>query len=171
MRRWIATLFLIGAETVTVATAPLWAWIAVTVVSGIALPWLYRREIRAVWDRLRKTTKPSKGAYDPNDYEGIEVFSLGAAACLWEGIEPQSPITNAKARARFTRLSSAMVTRQLACENEFMNNLARFFADGRWWPPYSERVTAVTLRKYADANGDVPPFLQAVVVPPEIKIV
>ena len=75
------------------------------------------------------------------------------------------PLPMQKHGLGFTRLSSAMVKHHLACENPVVNSIARFTADGRWWPPYSERVSAVALRKYADASGEVPPFLQSVAVP------
>ena len=118
------------------------------------------------------SSRPQKGApdnpaanpIDPEDYQGIKVFMLGEAACLWAGVAPHEPITNPKARALFTKLASAMVIRQLECENPLLNTLSRITDDGRWWPTYSERITAIALRKYADRITDVPAFLQWVKV-------
>ena len=101
-------------------------------------------------------------------WEGIPVFQLGDAACLWVGIQPHDPIESEKALAMFKRLSGAVVSGQLKCSAGFggLNNLLF----GRpWWPEHAQRVSAINLKRHADNIGKVPPFLQAVEVPPEDK--
>ena len=53
MRRGIPVLFLLAVEVVSVTLIPLGAWIAVMVVTGLALPYLYRAEILAMWRKVR----------------------------------------------------------------------------------------------------------------------
>ena len=105
--------------------------------------------------------------FDVQNWEGISPLKLGDAACLWIGVQPHEPIENDKALAMFKRLSGAMMTREIHYNPggilSFMNAL-----DGkRPWPEHSQWVHTISLRRYADQVGDVPPFLQSVVVPQE----
>ena len=104
--------------------------------------------------------------FNIKNWEGIRVYQLGDAACLWVSIPPHEPIESEKAFAMFKRLSGAVVSGQLKC-NAGWGGLNSFLRGEAWWPRHGQMVLAVSLRRYADDIGDVPPFLQSVEVPLE----
>ena len=121
-------------------------------------------------EKLPKTTGPTlRGSlstgFNVVDWEGIRVFQLGDAACLWVGVEPHRPISDLRALAMFKRLSGDVVSGRLRCNAR--RGLSNLFGGDPWWPKYEQEVSAVSLRSYADELGRVPPFLKSVVVPVE----
>ena len=122
-------------------------------------------------DRLPKAVGPTlRGSlstgFNLSDWEGVRVFQLGDAACLWVGVEPHSPISHPKALAMFKRLSGEVVGGRLQC-NTGWAGLSNLFGGEPWWPKHPQTVSAISLRRYADGIGEVPPFLRSVVVPVE----
>ena len=101
-------------------------------------------------------------------WEGISEFQLGQAACLWVGIQPHNPIESEEASAMFTRLGSAVMSGQLKCSAGLVGIL-NTLSGRHGWPEHAQTVSAINLKRYADNIGKVPPFLQAVEVPPEDK--
>ena len=121
-------------------------------------------------DKVAKTSGPTlrgtlSAAFNVADWEGIRVFQLGDAACLWVGVEPHSPLSDPRALAMFKRLSGDVLSGRLRCNAR--RGLANLFGGNPWWPKHEQELSAVALRRYADDLGRVPPFLGSVVVPIE----
>ena len=120
----------------------------------------------------RSVRRPSSPDYrQPNvkHWEGTKAFKLGDAACLWVGVRPHSPIEDDRASGKFAQLSGAMMRNEIPYKPGGVQALTNFLEGKRPWPEYSFPVSAIVLRKYADAVNDVPAFLQSVEVPPEPK--
>ena len=101
---------------------------------------------------------------NPEDWEGVEVYSLNEAACLWVDVEPHDPIVGAKAKPQFFRLRSAMATGKLPYHKGMIRVLNEITGE-RSLPTGSSILTAIALRRYANSKGNVPAFLQSVKVP------
>ena len=129
------------------------------------------RLLKEELDRLPKVAAPTlRGSLSTglnlSDWDGVRVFQLGDAACLWVGVEPHSPVSHPKALAKFKQLSGEVVARRLQC-NAVWAGLSNLFGGEPWWPKHAQPVSAISLRRYADGIGEVPPFLRSVVVPVE----
>ena len=135
---------------------------------------LWLAPYRLMHERLDKAiadgTLPSQDADaspDPANisaYANTTVYRLEDAACLWVGLEPHKPITDPAALAMRRQLGGAMAVGQLAGRYGLTPTLMSI--SGRsWWPEHDHAVSAVALRQYADALGDVPAFLESVQVP------
>ena len=101
---------------------------------------------------------------NPEDWEGVEVYLLNEAACLWVDVEPHDPIVDAKAKSQFFRLRSAMTTGKLPYHKGLIRALNEITGEPSL-PPGSSILNAISLRRYAESIGDVPTFLQSVKVP------
>ena len=97
---------------------------------------------------------------DPSAFANYNNFSLNEAACLWSGLEPHSPISEAAARANFGLLKSALISREL--ESTWGDDLARVVdtLEGTDEPRGGVRIRRSDLRNYAESIGDVPEFLK-----------
>ena len=62
----------------TGALAPLWAWIDVTVISGIALLWVYWSEIKAAWHKVRPVKSQPSVTTNWHEFDSLP---LRYAAC------------------------------------------------------------------------------------------
>ena len=107
------------------------------------------------------------GHFNVKHWEGVKAFKLGEAACLWANIRPHSPIEDDRAAGKFAQLSSAMMRGEIPYTPGGLRALTNFLEGKRPWPEYSQPVSAISLRKYANGTNDVPPFLQSVEVPPD----
>ena len=110
------------------------------------------------------------GIFNVRDWEETKTFKLGDAACLWVGVRPHFPINDVKAEGKFAQLSGALVRGDMPYNYGPSPKVLALLLEGKRppWPEYSYPISAIVLRKYADAIGDVPPFLQSVKVPPEL---
>ena len=150
-------IFFVGAETVSVAIAPLWAWIAVTVISGVALPWLYRAEIQAVWRKLRAAKGKTSG---PSDWQEFNHLPLKFAACMWHGLPPtEASLQKPVVQEELARLSLAVKQRKLEHRNgDTYHTMLLLFGVN----PANDQFTKEALVRYAEAAGrDIPAFLRA----------
>ena len=113
---------------------------------------------------VRRPLSPDYRKPNVKNWEGTKTFKLGDAACLWVGVRPRDPIEEDQAAGKFAQLSGAMMSREIP----YNPGVFFFLTSGKEpWPTYAQSVSAVSLRRYADQIGDVPPFLQSVVVPQE----
>ncbi len=167
-----------GGEAMTEASEI--AFYALAFVGAAVLPlflwnlWLAPyRILKEEIEKIPKTRGPTvcanlaPGGFHVEDWEGIRIFQLGDASCLWVGEIPHKPITNVRALAVFKRLSGAMMAGRIPYNR---NSLAAILSGQGKWPSHSTTVAAISLRKYADEIGDVPKFLQSVVVPVEQEL-
>ena len=120
----------------------------------------------------RSVRHPSSPDYrQPNvkHWEGTKTFKLGDAACLWVGVRPHDPIEDDRAAGKIAQLSGAMMCGEIPYNPAGGLRAITNLMEGkrRPWPEYSLPISAVALRKYADAVNDVPPFLQSIEVPPD----
>lgn len=117
---------------------------------------------------LRGDLRPS---FSAGNWNGIRVFQLGDAACLWAGVRPHKPIDNDKALAIFKRLSGAMMRGEIPYNYAAGLRAIAGLLEGKRppWPEHSYPISAIDLRKYADATNDVPRFLRSVEVPPNLE--
>ena len=98
-------------------------------------------------------------------WDGTPNFQLGDAACLWVEVEPHNPIYNMAARAKFAKLSGAIISGQLHFYKHPLRGLSEFLNGQTSNPRYSDTVSAVGLKKYAQSIGDMPKFLESVKLP------
>ena len=105
---------------------------------------------------------PSK--VDVSLWDGTAIFQLGDAACLWVEVEPHKPLSNMSARAMFAKLSGAIIAGQLHWPKPPLRGLAELLNGQTPNLHYSDRVSAVGLKQYAQIIGDVPKFLASVQV-------
>ena len=118
----------------------------------------------------RSVRRPSSPDYrQPNvkHWEGTKTFKLGDAACLWVGARPRDPIEDDRATGKFAQLSSALMRGEIPYRPGGLRVFSDLIEGKRPWPGYSHPVSAVALRRYADAIDEVPKFLQSVEVPPK----
>ena len=109
--------------------------------------------------------------FDMSAWQGIKLFDLGSAACLWEEVLPHNPIKHEKAANRFALLSNAVRSGQLKVYESLEAELKRaFLLDGNRLvdkPSCDTPVTAIALRRYAEHIGNIPRFLEQVRLLPE----
>ena len=98
-------------------------------------------------------------------WDGTPIFQLGDAACLWVEVEPHKPISNMAARAMFAKLSGAIIAGQLHFSKHPFRELSEIFNGLTSNLRYSDKVSAVGLKQYAQSIGDVPKFLESVKLP------
>ena len=119
----------------------------------------------------RSVRHPSSPDYrQPNvkHWEGTKTFKLGDAACLWVGVRPHDPIEDDRASGKIAQLSGVMMRGEIPYNPAGGLRMITNLMEGkRPWPEYSHPISAVALRKHADAVNDVPPFLQSIEVPPD----
>ena len=122
-------------------------------------------ELHQAFGRSHRAVSPATH-FNVADWESVRVFQLGDAACLWVGVEPHSPISDPRASAMFKRLSGEIVEGRLQCSRGWAG-LSNLMGGDPWWPKHQQHVSAIALRRYADAVGEAPTFLESVVVPVE----
>ena len=98
-------------------------------------------------------------------WDGTPIYQLGDAACLWVEVEPHNPISNMAARAKFDKLSGAIISGQLHFSKPPIRGLSEFINGQTSNLRYSDMVSAVGLKKYAQSIGDMPKFLESVKLP------
>ena len=125
---------------------------------------------------IGKNKLPPDNAYreappiDVAEWQRTEIFQLGDAACLWVRVLPHNPISDTTALAAFKRMSGAIVSGHLQAAPAGLGGLSNLLNGEPWWPKHAHKVTAVALRRYADAIGDVPEFLKHVTLPPKTTV-
>ena len=118
---------------------------------------------------MRHPSSPDYRQPNVKHWEGTKTFKLGDAACLWVGVRPHDPIEDDRAAGKIAQLSGAMMCGEIPYNPAGGLRAITNLMEGkrRPWPEYSLPISAVALRKYADAVNDVPPFLQSIEVPPD----
>lgn len=156
MRRWLPVVFILGAETVSVTMAPLWAWIAVTAISGIAIPWFYRTELRAAWHKLR----PSKAQHIAvAGWKEFDLLPLKFAACMWHEYPPtEASLSLPVVQEEIARLSLAVKQRKLEHRNGDTYHGALILLGIN---PANDQFSKEALVRYAtEAGREIPVFLR-----------
>lgn len=135
---------------------------------------LWLAPYRIIGERLDAAIRENKLPYpahseatlvDISDWTDTDVFQLGDAACLWVGVCPHNPISNVKALATFKKLSGAIVAGNIQAAPSGLGGLSNLLNGEQWWPKHAHKVSAVSLRRYAESTGNVPEFLQNVTLP------
>ncbi len=141
----------------SVALFPLWAWVAVTVISGIALPYVYRDEIRATWLKLRSGKRQSATTMD---WQEFNVLPLKYAACMWHGLPPtESSLQRPVVQEELARLRLAVKQRKLEHRSGDPYHAMLFLLGA---DPANDQFTKAALVQYAKAAGrELPPFLRS----------
>lgn len=106
---------------------------------------------------------------DVSDYQNHGNLLLYEAACLWVEIEPHHPIRDQKARAKLSKLKSAIRSRNLKCVwgNTFTQIADLINGNQTRTPSDNQQVSMLNLRRYAEMINDVPSFLWRIQLPPE----
>ena len=131
--------------------------------------WLapYRLMNEKIERSVRRTSSPDYWTPNVDHWAGTKTFKLGDAASLWVGVRPGNPIEDDRAAGKFAELSGAMMRGEIHYAPGGLRGLTNFLEGKRPWPEYSQPISAIALRRYADAKNDVPAFLQSVEVPPD----
>ena len=154
-----------------------WHWWNLLLATASAIMFVYAVAPQSAMTWTRNVVRPSPHlarqrnvdytkAIDPADWENVEVYSLYEAACLWADVEPHDPIVDARAKAQFFQLRSAMATGKLSWHKGIIRVLNEITGE-RSLPTGSSILAAIALRRYANSIGNVPAFLQSVKVPVE----
>ena len=161
-----------------VSEVQLWVFYTVVPIAGLLLlvmlvnAWLapyrlmHERLDKAIADGALPSAHPITPLVpaDIAHLNGTSTFKLGDAACLWVGLRPHDPIADPRAVATFTRLSGAVMEGRLPGSRGLAYMLSAV-SGHPMWPSYEHPVSALDLRRYADRDGNVPPFLQSVSLP------
>ena len=117
--------------------------------------------------RASLSATPVTARLNVKHWEGTKTFQLGVASCLWVEVRPHDPIEDDRAAGKFAQLSGAMMRGEIPYRPGGLRALSNAIDGKAAWPSYSHPISAVALRRYADATNDVPAFLQSVEVPPD----
>ena len=114
---------------------------------------------------LKERGDAAESSIVPDDWKNVRSYTLDEAANLWAGLQPHQP-KNTEATAAFFRLRGDMLSGALRHQTGIAKTMNKILGEVEL-PKGTQVITANNLRRYADSIGDVPAFLEAVVVPVE----